>query len=77
MQISKELEEQELEASKSVEEEADDYYEQPEHEHRTIDKVAYEEEETGFFEGRDEGDGSGDKEIVQNFDEDIEEESAQ
>lgn len=63
--------------SKPIGEEADYYFEHPEFEHRTIDEVAYEDEETGSSEGRDEGDGSGDKEVVQIFYEDIKEESAQ
>lgn len=77
MQISEELEEQEWEASMPIEEEADEYHEHPEYKHRTIDKVAYEEEETGSSESGDEEDGSGAKEFIQIFDEDLEEESAQ
>lgn len=57
---------------KPFEEEADEYHEHPEYEHRTIDKVAYEEEGTISSESGDEAD-DGERAIMQTFDDDLKE----
>lgn len=76
MLIYEEWEMREQEASKSFEEEADEYHEHPEYEHWTIDRVAYEEEGMRSSESGDEEEDAGGRVIVQAFDDDLEKETA-
>lgn len=71
--ISEELERQEKEATKALEEEADNYHEHPKHQNLQIDKVVHEEEETKSSKSDKEEDGST-RYIIQTFDADLEEE---
>lgn len=74
MLISEEWERREQEALKPFEEEADKYHEHLEYEHRTIDRVAYEEEGTCSFKSGDEEEDVGGRVIMQTFDDNLEEE---
>lgn len=75
MLISKEWEKWEMETSKAMEEEADEYHEHPEYEYQKIYRVVRE-EETVFSESLDEEEDVGGRTIVQNFNNYFKEEMA-
>lgn len=76
MQISEELERQEMEATKSLEQEVNEHHEHLEYQHLQIDKVVHESKETRSSESGDEEEDADSKLIVQNFDPYFEEELA-
>lgn len=75
MEISEELDTQENEATKEIEEEANDYHKHPEYQHLTIDEVVHEDEEEKSYKGDEEDVGA--KYIMETSDQELEEELAQ